>query len=108
LRTGIFSSWRNRPADLAKEKPRNAPYLAIEDLEAQMEAAGIEVRYTEPAEVAGQVVAAVEADDFWILPQSTQTDEVIHARAESMLKRENPTYHRPVLRGSRGEPLQLL
>jgi NAD(P)-dependent dehydrogenase (short-subunit alcohol dehydrogenase family) len=108
LRTGIFSSWRNRPADLAKEKPRNTPYLAIEDLEAQMEAAGIEVRYTEPAEVAGQVVAAVEADDFWILPQSTQTDEVIHARAESMLKRENPTYHRPVLRGSRGEPLQLL
>ena len=56
LRTGIFSSWRVRPAELAKERPRQTPYPTIEDIEGQMAAAGIEVHYTEPAEVADQVV----------------------------------------------------
>ena len=59
LRTGIFSSWRVRPPDLAKERPRQTPYPTIEDIEGQMAAAGIEVHYTEPAEVADQVVRAV-------------------------------------------------
>jgi hypothetical protein len=96
LRTGIFTSWRNRPADLAKEKPRTTPYATIEDIEAQMRTAGIEIKYTEPAEVAEQVAAAVVAGDFWILPPSAHTDTQIHARSESMLKRENPNYLRAV------------
>jgi NAD(P)-dependent dehydrogenase (short-subunit alcohol dehydrogenase family) len=94
LRTGIFTSWRNRPAELAKEKPRTTPYPTIEDIEAQMRSAGAEIRYTEPADVADQVAAAVVAGDFWILPPSAQSDGQIQARAESMLKRENPTYLR--------------
>ena len=96
LRTGIFTSWRNRPAELAKERPRTTPYATIEDIEAQMRAAGVEIRYTEPAEVAEQVAAAVVAGDFWILPPSAQTDAQIQGRAESMLKRENPAYLRAV------------
>ncbi|HEY1633197.1 MAG TPA: SDR family NAD(P)-dependent oxidoreductase [Acidimicrobiales bacterium] len=96
LRTGIFTSWRNRPAELAKERPRATPYATIEDIEAQMRAAGIEPNYTEPEEVAEQVAAAVVARDFWILPSSAQTDSQIQGRAESMLKRENPTYLRAV------------
>ena len=96
LRTGIFTSWRNRPAELAKEKPRTTPYATVEDLEAQMRAAGVEIRYTEPAEVAERVAAAVVAGDFWILPPSPQSDGQIQSRAESMLKRENPTYLRAV------------
>jgi NAD(P)-dependent dehydrogenase (short-subunit alcohol dehydrogenase family) len=94
LRTGIFTSWRNRPTELAKEKPRTTPYPTIEDIEAQMRAAGADIRYTEPAEVAERVAAAVVAGDFWILPPSAQSDRQIQARAESMLKRENPTYLR--------------
>ncbi len=96
LRTGIFTSWRNRPAELAKERPRTTPYATIDDIEAQMRAAGIEPTYTEPEEVAEQVAAAVVAGDFWILPPSAHTDSQIQSRAESMLKRENPTYLRPV------------
>jgi NAD(P)-dependent dehydrogenase (short-subunit alcohol dehydrogenase family) len=96
LRTGIFTSWRNRPAELAKERPRATPYATIEDIEAQMRAAGIEPNYTEPEEVAEQVAAAVVAGDFWILPPSAHTDSQIQGRAESMLKRENPTYLRAV------------
>jgi NAD(P)-dependent dehydrogenase (short-subunit alcohol dehydrogenase family) len=96
LRTGIFTSWRNRPAELAKERPRTTPYATIDDIEAQMRAAGIEPDYTEPEEVAEQVAAAVVAGDFWILPPSAHTDSQIQGRAESMLKRENPSYLRAV------------
>jgi NAD(P)-dependent dehydrogenase (short-subunit alcohol dehydrogenase family) len=96
LRTGIFSSWRVRPPDLAKERPRQSPYPTIEDIEAQMSAAGIEVNYTEPAEVADQVVRGVQAGDFWISAPSASIDAQIRARADSMLHRTNPTYLREV------------
>jgi len=50
------------------------------------------VQYTPVEEVAGRVVDAIRAGDFWILPESDRTDEQIRARAESMLERENPAY----------------
>ncbi len=96
LRTGLFESWRNRPAALAKERPRVTPYPTVEDVERQMAAAGIQVEYTEPADVADQVVRGVKANDFWILAPSARIDEQIRARAESMLARSNPTYLREV------------
>jgi NAD(P)-dependent dehydrogenase (short-subunit alcohol dehydrogenase family) len=96
LRTGLFESWRNRPTALAKERPRVTPYPTVEDVERQMAAAGIHVEYTEPADVADQVVRGVKAGDFWILAPSARIDEQIRARAESMLARSNPTYLREV------------
>jgi NAD(P)-dependent dehydrogenase (short-subunit alcohol dehydrogenase family) len=96
LRTGIFSSWRVRPQELAKVRPRQTPYPTIEDIEEQMSAAGIEIRYTEPAEVADQVVQGVRDRTFWIMAPSTSTDTQIQARAASMLTRSNPTYLREV------------
>ena len=96
LRTGLFESWRNRPEALAKERPRVTPYPTVEDVERQMAAAGIHVEYTEPADVADQVVRGVKAGDFWILAPSARIDEQIRARADSMLARSNPTYLREV------------
>jgi NAD(P)-dependent dehydrogenase (short-subunit alcohol dehydrogenase family) len=96
LRTGIFSSWRVRPAELAKERPRRTPYPTIEDIEGQMSAAGIEVHYTEPEEVADQMVRGVRAGDFWIMAPSPSIDAQIRARSASMLERSNPTYLREV------------
>jgi NAD(P)-dependent dehydrogenase (short-subunit alcohol dehydrogenase family) len=96
LRTGLFESWRYRPVEFAKERPRATPYITIEDLEQQMKAAGVDVEYTPVEEVAGRVVDAVRARAFWILPPSERSDEQIRARAGSMLARENPTYLREV------------
>ena len=92
LRTGLWTSWRNRPDDVAKEKARLTPYPTLEQMEAAMRAAGMDVRYTEPDEVADQVVEAVRADRFWILPESVETDRRIRARAEAMLARSAPDY----------------
>lgn len=96
LRTGIFTSWRVRPADLAKTRPRQTPYPTIEDIESQMKAAGVEVNYTEPSEVADQVVRGVREDRFWIMAPSESIDRQIRARSAAMLERANPTYLREV------------
>jgi NAD(P)-dependent dehydrogenase (short-subunit alcohol dehydrogenase family) len=94
LRTGLWTSGRNRPAALAQEQPPAGPPSTIEDYEAKLAAAGIEITYTPVEEVADRVVGAIRARDFWILPPSERSDESIRARADSMVKRENPTYLR--------------
>jgi NAD(P)-dependent dehydrogenase (short-subunit alcohol dehydrogenase family) len=96
LRTGLFEAWRHRPPEFAKAKPRSAPPVTLEQYEEVMRQAGVEVQYSPVEEVAGRVVDAVRAGDFWILPPSERTDEQIRARADSMMKRENPTYVRAV------------
>jgi NAD(P)-dependent dehydrogenase (short-subunit alcohol dehydrogenase family) len=96
LRTGLFESWRTRPEEYAKERPRSTPYTTVEMLEAQMRAAGIEPQYTPVEHVAAQVVDAVREGRFWIQPASDRTDAAIRARAESMLARTNPDYLRAV------------
>jgi NAD(P)-dependent dehydrogenase (short-subunit alcohol dehydrogenase family) len=96
LRTGLFESWRHRTPEFEKTRPRQTPYTTIEDLERQMTAAGVAIEYTDPLEVADQVVAALLEDRFWIQPPSDRIDDQIRARAESMLKRDNPSYLRAV------------
>jgi NAD(P)-dependent dehydrogenase (short-subunit alcohol dehydrogenase family) len=94
LRTGLWESYRNRPSDLPKTKPRKTPYLKLSDWEKQMADAGLEIQYTPVEEVADRVVTAIRQKDFWILPPDERTDEQIRNRAESMLKRDNPAYLR--------------
>lgn len=96
LRTGLFESWRSRTDEFAKERPRVTPYTTIDQIEAQMAAAGIAIAYTAVEEVAERVVAGIRANQFWIQPESERTDLQIQARSASMLQRANPTYLRAV------------
>ncbi len=92
LRTGLWTSWRNRPHELAKEKERSSAYPTLDEMEDAMRKAGMDVRFTDPADVARDVVRAIEQDQFWILPDSRDSDLRITLRAESMLKRSPPNY----------------
>jgi NAD(P)-dependent dehydrogenase (short-subunit alcohol dehydrogenase family) len=92
LRTGLFSSWRNRPPEMANATPRKTPPTTIESFEKRMADAGVAVTYTPVAEVADRVADAVVADTFWILPPSARADSRISARAASMIDRTNPSY----------------
>jgi NAD(P)-dependent dehydrogenase (short-subunit alcohol dehydrogenase family) len=94
LRTGLFESWRSRPDRFAKTRPRQTPYTTVDDLEAQMAAAGITIEYTPVEEVAEQVVDAVRTGTFWIHPPNERSDQQLRARTESMLTRTNPAYLR--------------
>jgi NAD(P)-dependent dehydrogenase (short-subunit alcohol dehydrogenase family) len=92
LRTGLWTSQRNRPADFAPERPRTTPPRSLDDYDAAMRAAGVEPQYTDPADVAAMVVDAIAAERFWILPESERTDAAINARAAAMLARRDPDY----------------
>ena len=99
LRTGLFESWRNRPAELAKEKPRRATPSRLEEFEKLMRDAGVELQYTPVEEVAGRVVDAIRAGDFWILPPSERADEQIRARPSRCSSARTP----PTSRRSQGD-----
>src|SRR4051812_16335341 len=96
LRTGLFESWRTRPDEFAKERPRQTPYITYDEMEQQMKAAGVDVAYTPVEEVAARVVDALYANTFWIHPTNERSDDQLRQRTESMLKRENPSYLRAV------------
>src|SRR3954447_14846723 len=95
LRTGLWTSQRNRPASYAPERPRVTPTKSLDDYDKAMRAAGVEPQYTEVDEVAAQVVDAIRAERFWILPESERADDSIKARTASMLARSNPDYIHP-------------
>jgi NAD(P)-dependent dehydrogenase (short-subunit alcohol dehydrogenase family) len=96
LRTGLFESWRSRPDRFAKTRPRKTPYTTVEALEEQMKAAGVQIAYTEPAEVADAVLDGIRADRFWIHPDNPRSDEMLRLRSASILDRSNPAYLRAV------------
>ncbi|MGI5351522.1 SDR family NAD(P)-dependent oxidoreductase [Streptomyces sp. CA-250714] len=92
LRTGLWESYRNRPARYAKTRPRRTPYRTLDQWEAAMRESGQEVRFTPVEDVAELVVAGIRNDSFWMLPPSEHSDAQIRARARSMLERANPGY----------------
>src|SRR3954467_11278777 len=96
LRTGMFESWRTRPDEFAKERPRQTPYITYDEMEQQMKAAGVDVAYTPVEEVANRVVDALYANTFWIHPTNERSDDQLRQRTESILTRENPNYLRAV------------
>jgi NAD(P)-dependent dehydrogenase (short-subunit alcohol dehydrogenase family) len=91
LRTKLWEAWRTRPDEYAKQAPRPTAYPSFEEFEQQMEAAGTPLPVTPLEEVAGRVLDAVLADQFWINPSS---DEPLDARYASMKARRNPDYFR--------------
>jgi hypothetical protein len=93
----LFESWRSRPEKFAKTRPRQTPYTTVEMLEEQMKAAGVEIAYTEPADVAKATLEAIQNDRFWIHPENPRTDDALRLRTQSILDRSQPdTYLRAV------------
>ena len=92
MRTGIWSSERNRPAELAQARPGKGPRPSFEALRQQMLAAGLPFQETPLEAVADEVVRGIREERFWMLPASERTDASIRARAQSMLERSQPDY----------------
>lgn len=92
LRTGLWESYRNRPEQYAKTRPRKTPYRSLDTWETAMREAGHQVRFTPVEEVAEHVIEGIREDRFWMLPESEHSDAQIRGRARSMLERANPGY----------------
>ena len=94
LRTKLFEAWSTRPTEYERDEALPGRRLTYEEVAEMMKQAGVTFEETPLEQVAAQVVDAVVADRFWILPPSDSTDETLRKRYESMLHRRNPDYFR--------------
>ena len=92
LLTGLWTADRNRPDDLARERPRSRPGMTAEQFRAMMSEQGREIPVMPLEEVASWVVDGVLGDRFWLLPDGLMDDEV-RARAEAVIARKEPYLH---------------
>lgn len=92
LNTGIWESWRHRPQRYAATQQRRTPEQTLDKVVARFEAAGAHVDFTPLETVADQVVDGIRADRFWMMGPPTPADQVVSAKASSILSRGAPDY----------------
>ncbi|MEB4210880.1 SDR family NAD(P)-dependent oxidoreductase [Mycobacterium sp. 94-17] len=92
LNTGIWESWRHRPQRYAATQERRTPDQTLARVVDRFEAAGAHVAFTPLETVADLVVDGIRADRFWMIGPPTSADQVVSAKAASILDRGEPNY----------------
>lgn len=92
LNTGIWESWRHRPDRYAATQRRRAPEQTLTAVVERFEAAGAHIEFTPLDTVADQVIDGIRADRFWMMGPPTSADQVVSAKAASILSRGEPDY----------------
>jgi len=77
VRTNIFTSQRNRPAELRNTGPNSIARAANEDLIRIVNESAMDPRH-----VATEVVAAVRADSFWVITHPELLDQARQSRKD--------------------------
>ena len=85
LDTGLWTSDRNRPAELARERPRETPPMTVADLREK----GIPVQPLDA--LAELVVRDIRAQRFTMVMDVDRYTETLRSRAEAFARQENPT-----------------
>lgn len=92
LNTGIWESWRHRPAQYSPTQERRSPEQTLDAVLERFDSAGMKVQFTPLENVAAQVVDGILADRFWMMGPPTAGDDVITKKAASIISRSNPDY----------------
>ena len=87
VNTSILASKRNRPEDYGDNDGNKPAYETMEDL---VRTTGLKMALTEPEEVASFALAGIRAGKFWLLPESTENDQKLKERIDTLLARQNP------------------
>ena len=90
LKTGIWSCDRNRPEELAREKPSGQPEDLLGDFMKQADAAGMELQFQDLDELAEALLADLKADKFVAMIGVEGAGEQLHARADKIGRGEAP------------------
>lgn len=85
LDTGLWTADRNRPAELARERPRETPAMTVADLQAK----GVPVQPLD--ELADMVVEGIRARRFVMIMDEASAAQTLRERADAVAKAENPT-----------------
>ena len=81
LRTGIWTTARNRPADLAREKPTD-PVPTIEDFVAAAKKAGMDIPFQDLDELARETLAGIREGRFILMIGLEGAQATLNERAE--------------------------
>ena len=92
LATGIWTTKRNRPAELERERPvPEGSETTFEDFMSGMKAAGIDLPVQDLDELAQYTVAGIKAGDFVIMIRREEMEAQLVDRAKMLAAGENPT-----------------
>lgn len=97
LDTGIWESWRHRPNQYAATQERRTPDQTLAKVVDRFESAGVHIEFTPLETVADQVVEGIRSDSFWMMGPPGPSDQVVSAKAASILDRGEPDYLADVL-----------
>jgi NAD(P)-dependent dehydrogenase (short-subunit alcohol dehydrogenase family) len=97
LRTGLWTADRNRPAELARERPRATEAMTIEKLEAMAEQGGHELRFQDLDELARVVIDGIRDDRFILMKDVGTIGDTLRRRAAAFERGELPEAHAGVL-----------
>jgi NAD(P)-dependent dehydrogenase (short-subunit alcohol dehydrogenase family) len=88
--SNIFDAKRNRPADLAREKPQVAPPVTLDMLKQFAASQGRAFEATTPDEVAEHAFQGVARGDYFILPSTPESEARLRERLEGVLAKRDP------------------
>jgi NAD(P)-dependent dehydrogenase (short-subunit alcohol dehydrogenase family) len=91
LETGLWTSDRNRPPELERERPRETPAMTVESLRKMAEDAGRELPIQPLDDLATLVVEGIRDGSFIMLLPDERTEATLRGRLEKILRHENPT-----------------
>ena len=91
LATGIWTCDRNRPSELAREKPTEGPPQTIEWFQEAARKAGFELRVQPLDELAQHALQGIREERFVIMLGLDEAAATLHARADRIGKAELPT-----------------
>jgi NAD(P)-dependent dehydrogenase (short-subunit alcohol dehydrogenase family) len=88
--SNIFDAKRNRPPELAREKPQVAPPVTLDMLKQFAASQGRSFEATTPEEVAEHAYQGVVRGDYYILPTTPESEARMRERFEGVLAKKNP------------------
>jgi hypothetical protein len=92
LATGIWTTRRNRPPELARERPvPPGSETTFDEFMKGMKAAGIELPVQDLDELARHAVAGIQRGDFVIMIRREELEAQLVQRARKLAAGENPT-----------------
>lgn len=91
LDTGLWTADRNRPAELARERPRTTPALTVDALREMAAKAGRELPVQPLDELADLVVEGIRDGRFVMILPNPRTEDTLRTRLDKVLRNENPT-----------------
>ncbi len=92
LDTGIWTTRRNRPSELAREKPvPEGSEMTFDEFMGMMEKIGVELPVQDLDELARHAVAGIQSGDFVIMIKREGMEAQLVERARKLARGENPT-----------------